>query len=176
MFITTGEETTKRKIMTRGLRYLPLLLISGVLLVTACSKEKSFENGKDPGDLRIREYPLGIVGDSGTVGTITIAENADSSFNIMVTMNSSVKDTVHILHLHNGSMENPGTIAYDLTSVKGTGGVVQSVTSNITEIMFPDNTPRKVNWDDIISFTGYVDVHYSALQPNVLIAQGKIGN
>lgn len=162
--------------MKSRLRYLPLLLISGVLLVTACSKEESFEGGKDHGQLRIREYPLGLPGDSGTVGTITIAENADSSFNILVTINNSVQDTVHILHLHNGTMENPGPIAYDLTSVKGTGDVVQSVTTNITEIIFPDNTQRKVTWDDIINFTGYVDVHYSALQPNVLVAQGKIGN
>jgi hypothetical protein len=158
---------------------LPLLLTGIALmgmLVIACSKEKSFEKGNDPGDLRIREYPLQLVGDTGTIGTITIAENADSSSNIMVTLNSSVQDTVHILHLHNGSIENPGSIALELASVKGTGGMVQSVTSNITEIVYPDNVPRPVKWDDLVNFTGYVDVHYSAMQPNVLVAEGKIGN
>jgi hypothetical protein len=161
-------------IMKRGLLLTGIALMG--MLIVSCSKEKSFEDGHVAGELRIREYPLGIVGDSGTVGTIAIAENADSSVNILVTMNSSVRDTVHLLHLHNGSIENPGIIALPLTSVKGTGGPVQSVTTNITEIMYPDNSPREVNWDDLVNFTGFVDVHYSAAQPNLLVAQGEIGN
>lgn len=153
---------------------LMTLLLLGIV-VSNCSKEKSFEKGNGSNGLRSTEYTLGSVNGSGVDGRILISENADSSFNVLVNLNSSVPDTVHVLHIHNGSPDSPGTIAVALSSVKGTDGAVESLTSNIREVLLPDNTMQPMTYEGILGFTGYVDVHFSA-QTDSLIAQGKIGN
>jgi hypothetical protein len=137
-------------------------------------QKKSYEKGSSSG-LRSKEYPLNAVGTSGVDGEIVISENADSSFNVLVTLGKTVKDTVHVLHIHNGSISNPGSIAVALSPVTGTGDSAQSITSNISEIQLPDSTTQKATYDDIIGFAGYVDVHYSAFKSDSLIAAAPIG-
>jgi hypothetical protein len=164
--------------MKRGLFRVSLLMLTIVLLtiiVSACSKEKSFEKGDGSGELRSKEYPLTEVNGSGVGGSIVISENADSTFNVLVKLNNSVQDTVHVLHIHNGSIDSPGSIAIPLAAITGTGGAVQSQTTNISEIVLPDNRTEPVTYDDMLGFEGYVDVHFSA-QTDSLIAQGTIGN
>jgi hypothetical protein len=164
--------------MKRGLFRVSLLMMSIVLvsiIVSACSKEKSFENGDGSGGLRSKEYPLNEVNDSGVDGSIVITENADSTFNVLVNLNKSEQDTGYVLHMHHGSISNPGAIAILLTAVTGTGGAVQSETNNIREVRLPDNTRERVTYDDMLSFEGYVDVH-AGTQTDPVIAQGTIGN
>jgi hypothetical protein len=164
--------------MNRGLFRVSLLMMTIVLLSiigSACSKEKSFENGDGSGQLRSMQYPLNEVNGSGVDGSIVITENADSSFNVLVNLNNSVQDTVHVLHIHNGSISNPGIIAVPLAAVTGNGGAVQSQTNNISEVLLPDNTKEPVTYDDILGFEGFVEVHFSA-QTDSVIAQGTIGN
>jgi hypothetical protein len=164
--------------MKRGLFRVSLLMMSIVLvsiIVSACSKEKSFENGDGSGGLRSKEYPLNEVNGSGVDGSIVITENADSTFNVLVNLNKSEQDTGYVLHMHHGSISNPGAIAILLTAVTGTGGAVQSETTNIREVRLPDNTRERVTYDDILSFEGYVDVH-AGTQTDPVIAQGTIGN
>jgi hypothetical protein len=164
--------------MKPGLARLPLFTLMMILLAvfgTACSKEKSFEKGTANGSLRIREYPLNDINSSGMNGTISIAENPDSSVTIMVTLNKSMKDLTHVLHLHNGSPESPGTIAITLASVKGTGDRVQSITNNITEAVMEDGMIREVTYDDFITMEGFVDVHQSITEQDIILAQGRIG-
>ena len=157
---------------------LSLLMMTttlAVVLMTACSKEKSFENGTDFGDMRIREYPLNSVGSSNVDGTITFAENPDSSVTIMVTLNRSIKDTTHVLHLHRGTTSEPGIIAITLASVKGTGDKVQSITNGIREAVSENGSIQKVTFDDMVKMQGFVDVHQSVLNQQTVLAQGKIG-
>jgi hypothetical protein len=93
----------------------------------------------------------------------------------LVTLSKTVKDTVHVLHIHNGSTSNPGSIALTLSPVTGTGDSATSITSNISKIVLPDSTTQKFTYNDMLGFTGYVDVHYSQFKTDSLIAEGAIG-
>lgn len=163
--------------MKGGMSRVSLFVMLAALLVVcffSCAKEKSFEN-KDATSLRSREYPLNEVGGSGVLGSIVISENSDSSFNVLVSVTKSVQDTVHVVHIHKGAVGSGGTVAVNLTPITGTGGATESETTNISEIVLPDNTTEKINYDGIMNFTGYVDVHYSALKSDSLLAEGAIG-
>jgi hypothetical protein len=177
MLVTDYKIIYQTKHMKAGM-FRSLLLVMGLALFTgclySCSKEKSFENGGDPSSLRSKEYALNEVGGSGVSGSIVISENNDSSFNILVSVNNSVQDTVHLVHLHNGSPGSGGNVALTLESITGTGGATQSETTNISEIELSDRSIEKMTYDDIIKFTGYVDVHYS-VNNDSLIAEGAIG-
>jgi len=158
--------------MPRIVLFMVPVALVGVLLFS-CTKEKSHEGGSM--ELRSKEYPLNAVGASGVNGQIVISENADSSFNVLVALSKTVKDTVHVLHIHNGSISNPGSIAVALSPVTGSGDSATSITSNVSEIVLPDNSTQKTTYDDMLGFAGYVDVHYSAAKSDSLIAEGTIG-
>jgi hypothetical protein len=159
----------------KGGMFRAVLLMMPVALVSvfSCTKEKSYEGGGV--ELRSKEYPLNAVGASGVNGQIVISENADSTFNVLVTLSKTVKDTVHVLHIHNGSTTSPGSIAVQLSPVTGTGDSATSLTSNIGEITLPDHSTQKATYDDMMGFAGYVDVHYSQAKSDSLIAEGAIG-
>jgi hypothetical protein len=142
-----------------------------VLFLISCSKDKSFEN-----HLRSKEYILSPVGNSGVNGRIVISENADSSFNVFVSIDPSILDTVHGLNIHNGSITSPGILAIPLAGLTGNGGLAQVETRNITEVMMPDSTVQKISYDGILAFAGYLNVSYSLNMPDSLIAQGNIGS
>ena len=88
-----------------------------MLLTAACSKQENLT-------LRNEQFPLIAVGNSGITGTVFIAENMDSSFNVTVKLNSSVRDSVHVMNVYNGEQNNTANIALKLADVKGTGGAV----------------------------------------------------
>ncbi len=152
-----------------------LLVFASALLVFslyACEKSEEHSNPT----LRSKEYVLNEVNGSGVNGKITITENADSSFNVWVAVNNSVKDTVHILHIHNGSISSPGNIAIPLTPFTGTGAAAESKTMNIKQAVLPDSTTVHLTYNGILNYTGYLDVHYSASKVDSLIGQGNIGS
>ena len=145
-------------------------VLTATILFFACKKDDVSKPA-----LRSQEYPLSAAGNSGVTGKITISENTDSSFNVKVALDRSVKDTVHVLHIHNGSISSPGNIAIPLTSITGTGGAASSITSNIKQVTLPGSTVKVLTYDSILVYNGYVNVHYSAYRIDSLIAQGNIG-
>lgn len=151
-----------------------LVIASAFLLFILSACEKSEEN-PDP-TLGSKEYVLNEVNGSGAGGKITITENADSSFNVIVNVNNSVKDTVHILHIHNGSISSPGNIAIPLTPFTGTGAAAESRTMNIKQATLADSSTVNLTYNGILNYTGYLNVHYSASRVDSLIAQGNIGS
>ncbi|HQS52445.1 MAG TPA: hypothetical protein PLN99_11150, partial [Daejeonella sp.] len=74
--------------------------------------------------------PIQISCSRGT-GKAIIAENADHSFNVNITLQNTVKDTVEVMHIHNGTIAAPGNIVIPLTSITGTGGQATGTTLNI---------------------------------------------
>jgi len=159
-----------RKIKGKGI----LLAASALffVLVYSCNKDDGYSNGNS----RSSEYALSAVNNSGVNGKVTITENADKSFNVLVNLDNSVKDTVHVMHIHNGSVAAQGGIAIPLTSITGTGGAAQGLTQNINSVTWPDNTVHGVTYDSILMFNGYVNVHYSMSKVDSIIAQGNIGS
>ena len=152
----------------------PLIMAMTLLSVVLFACEKSEENTTPA--LRSQEYAVSAVNGSGADGKIIISENADSSFNVQVNINNSVKDTVHVMHIHNGSVGTPGSIAIPLNGITGTGAAAQSTTMNIKQVILPDSSVQNITYSQILNFNGYVNVHYSAAQIDSLVAQGNIGS
>ncbi len=124
--------------------------------------------------LRSQEYSLSPVGASGITGKVTFTENTDKSFNVKVALDKSVKDTVHVMHIHNGTVASPGDIAIPLNSITGTGAAASSETKNINTAMLGE-VSVPVTYDSILVYNGYLNVHYSAARIDSLIAQTNIG-
>jgi hypothetical protein len=150
-----------------------LVAVSAVFSVVMYSCDKDDDGVND--NVRSSEYALAAVGNSSVAGKVTITENMDKSFNVLVNIDNSVKDTVHPLHIHNGSINAPGGIAIPLASITGTGAAAQSLTSNINSVTWPDSTVHQITYDSIIKYNGYLNVHYSASRMDSLITQGNIG-
>jgi hypothetical protein len=124
--------------------------------------------------LRTKEITLTSTAGNTVSGKAVIAENADHSFNVNITLQNTVKDTVMVMHIHNGSIAAPGTIAIPLTNITGTGGQATGVTLNITSGTSATGTNVALTYDNIITYTGYFNIHYSAAQISNVVANGNI--
>ena len=124
--------------------------------------------------LRTKEIILNPTAGNTQSGKAVIAENADHSFNVSITLQNTVKDTVMVMHIHNGSITSPGTIAIPLTNITGTGGQATGTTLNITTATSPTGTTVPLTYDNIIIYAGYFNIHYSAAQIATVVANGNI--
>jgi hypothetical protein len=139
------------------------------VIIFACKK-----NDDNVPQLRTQEYSLSAVGASKVTGKVTVTENADKSFNVKVALDSSAKDTVHLMNIHNGSIASPGDIAIPLNSITGTGAAATGETQNIKTAMQGDVTVP-LTYDSILVYNGYLNVYYSAARADSLIARANIG-
>jgi hypothetical protein len=160
------------KSATSRWRSFVTIALSATVLFFACKKDDT----TSPGQPRSKEYALGPVDSSGVTGKVIITENMDSSFNVLVALDKSVKDTIHIVQLRNGSISSQGGLALPLNSITGTGAAASSTTSNIKQVVLGDSTVKTMTYDSITAFNGYVNVYYSAAKMDSLIAHTNIGN
>ncbi|GAC1602326.1 MAG: hypothetical protein NVS3B8_13840 [Chitinophagaceae bacterium] len=124
--------------------------------------------------LRTKEIVLNPASGSTVNGKAVIAENADHSFNVQITLQNTVKDTVHVMHIHNGSIASPINIAVPLTTIKGTGGQATGTTLNIKTAVAASGATVNITYDSIILPGRYFNVHYSAAQINKIVANANI--
>ncbi|MBI1781124.1 MAG: hypothetical protein HYR66_07105 [Sphingobacteriales bacterium] len=146
---------------------LTLPILVALITVSSCKKDKS--------SLRSKDYALSAV-TTGANGTVTISENADKSFNIKVSLNKSVKDTVHLAKLYSGSLTTPGALAVTLSNITGTGNAASGETRNITQIKLADNSMKNMTYDSIINYKAFIKVFHSAFRGDSLLAKGNVGN
>ena len=150
------------KVATGGL--IALLM----LLTAACSKKENLT-------LRNEQFPLVAVGNSGISGTVFIAENLDSSFNVTIRLNSSVRDSVHIMNVYNGDQNNTANIALKLSDIRGTGGAVIGETKNIRQAVEYTGNYSQVTYDKVLKQTMVVKVFLSQHRSDSLLCRGEIG-
>lgn len=80
-----------------------------------------------------------------------------------------------VMHIHNGSIVKPGTIAISLASIKGTGAQATGATLNITSGISATGATANLTYDSIIKpGRRYFNIHYSAGQFNKIVANGNI--
>lgn len=149
---------------------MAIALISAVMPATMISCDKD-----DDVATRYKEYPLAATGNSGVTGKVRFTENTDKSFNVLVSLNKSVKDTVHLVNILHGTTTTPGAVAIALANITGSGAAASSETKNVKQLRLPDNSMKNITYDSIIKFTGHVNVLYSATRSDSSIAKGNIG-
>jgi hypothetical protein len=147
------------------------IILTSFVIIGAASSCK-----KDKNNLRKKDYSLEAVGTLNASGTVTISENSDKSFNIRISLNKSVKDTVHLVKMFSGSLTTPGAEALNLANITGTGNAVSGETRNIKQIKLADNTLKNVTYDSIINYKAFIRVYHSTFRADSLIAKGNIGN
>jgi hypothetical protein len=124
-------------------------------------------------NLRRKEYKLTAdTAATAQVGTLLLTENTDSSVNLRITLNKTVKDVKHPYQLISGTTAVPGTVLYT-DSITGTGNAVSDdIWKNLDTVTY-NGSKRKFNYDSAVALNAFAVVKYSATKDSV-IAIGNI--
>ena len=150
------------------------LIIFALISSTNLSCKKSVPAPVRDPSLRSKTIPLLPTAGNTQSGTAIFQENADHSFNVVINLNSSVKDTLMSIDMHNGNHSNMLYQAAPLNGIMGTGGAVTGTTSNIKEVTTPDYKKVAMTYDGIIVYQAVVNISYSDFQDSKHTAYGDI--
>ncbi len=151
-----------------------VLAIATVISVSFFSSCEKKDVAASTTTLRTKEIVLNATAGSNVNGKAVFAENADHSANILITLQNTVKDTVLVMHIHNGTIASPGTIAIPLSNIMGTGGQAVGTTLNVTTATSPVGSTTNITYDNIITYAGYFEAHSSALPTGKMVANADI--
>jgi plastocyanin len=151
--------------MKNSTKKLFYLLMAIPFMLLSCSKDDATP---EPTVLNSKVYDLGAVGSSGISGTATFTEKSDATFSIELQLNNTTAGGLHPAHIHTNTAAEGGDIALTLNPVDGATG--KSTTTFKTL-----NNGTAVNFQGLLDFDGYINVHLSAANLATLIAQGDIG-
>ena len=116
------------------------------------------------------EYTLSAVSDPAVSGVATFSERVNGETLVTLALVGTVSEGLHPAHIHAGSVADaPGAIVIDLIDVAGTTGL-----SKTNVAAYNDGTA--INYSEMTAIDGYINVHLSAADITVLIAQGNVGS
>ena len=165
-------------------RTLFSLLLSMGLLLTACGTGDTDPGGPSGGDtggdtdLASQSYELGpqAYQEVAEDAEVTFSERADGNTDVTVDFGGAIDSgfAEHPAHIHMGEAGSDGSIVVTLNPVDDATGV-----STTTVTKFDDaedgTTGADVTYDDLIGYNGYVNVHLSAENIDVVFASANIG-
>ena len=128
------------------------------------------------GDIGINEltdnsevYELNEKDIQNVAGTITFVERVNGATLSIIALENTPGGQVHPAHIHYNSVIEGGSIAITLNPV--IGGIGSSMT-DITAL--DDGNP--ISFDELNDFDGHVNVHLSASNLSIIVANGNIGS
>ncbi len=142
-----------------------LMLFITVLLFTGCDDDDS--NPVNP-NLDSKTYQLFERSDSGVSGIATFTDQTDGSVLVELDVTGTPQDGMHPSHIHFNTAAEGGAIAVSLNSVDGATGTSQTFVSETD-----DGTP--LDYNALLNFDGYINIHLSAQDLATVVAQGDIG-
>ena len=116
-----------------------------------------------------KTYGLGEKAVAGIDGEITFYERNNGEALSVIELMNTPEGGMHPAHIHLNSAVEGGGIAFSFNPVDGTSG--QSKT-NVAQL--DDGT--SFSYSDVMNFNGYINVHLSAEELGVIVAQGDIGS
>jgi len=143
-----------------------LMLFMSTLLFVGCNDDD--EDDVTNPNLQTKTYQLFEKSDSGVSGTATFTDQTDGSVLVEINVNGTPADGDHPTHIHMNTAAEGGPIAVSLMNVDGATGFSSTV---VTETM--DGTP--LDYNALLNFDGYINVHLSADDLETVVAQGDIG-
>nr|WKN38536.1 CHRD domain-containing protein [Tunicatimonas sp. TK19036] len=118
-----------------------------------------------------KSYPLGGRDNSGNTGTLLLAQRKNGNTLATITLDSLQKlseGNSHPAHIHANTAAETGPIVIDFNPVDGGTG------TSVTHIE-ATNDGTAINYEGLLEFDGYVNVHQSEANSGTLIVQGDIG-
>ena len=115
-----------------------------------------------------KSYDLNEKMAPGIQGTVTFYERLNGESLSVIQLINTPENGVHPAHIHNGNALEGGNIAVTLNPVDGTTGTSKT---NIAQL--DDGT--SISYDELIAFSGHVNVHLSSEELATIVAQGDIG-
>ncbi len=114
-------------------------------------------------------YNLGTVGNSGVSGEAVFYQRMNGEALLVIDVMGTMAGDSHPSHIHMGDINNPGAIVVSLDEVNGDTGMSK------TNIAMQDDGST-FGYADVLNYNGYINVHKSASELDVLLAQGNIGS
>lgn len=114
-------------------------------------------------------YNLNEVGTSGIQGTATFNQRLDGTALAVIELENTMPGASYPSHIHQNDMVTTGPVIFTLNNIDGNTGMSQT---NVSQL--DDGTP--FNYVDVVDVDGYINVHLSDTQLDVIIAQGNIGS
>jgi len=151
--------------MTKNLfNYLLVILALAAFTMTSCGDDDDDDNTTG----NSVEYDLEERSDSGVSGKIEFVELTNGQIQAEISLSGTDNGNTHPAHVHLNSAVVGGDILISLTPVAGANG------SSVTIFNMDDNG-NAVTFAQIDDLDAYVNVHKSATELDVIIAQGDIG-
>ena len=145
-------------------------LMWSLFIVIAVGLMACNDDDEDPTpQVQKKVYTLNEVSGSGISGTVTFTRQTDGFTLVEISLTGTTAGNSHPTHIHANSASEGGGIVIDLTNVDGDTGMSETV---VTEM----NDGTEINYQGLINFDGYVNVHLSASELSTLVAQGNIGS
>ena len=106
------------------------------------------------------------------MGTAMFEERVNGETLVTIMLDGTPADGMHPAHIHVGSVADaPGDIAITLNSVNGATGMSAT---NVTKFNGEDGD--MIDYNGLLEYDGYINVHLSADDLETLVAQGNIGS
>jgi Cu/Zn superoxide dismutase len=147
---------------------LPSLLIMLPFIFVSCSSDDDGYRIPPSTELNSKTYNIGTEGNFGVSGTATFIENSDATLSIELDLQNTPAGGIHPAHIHINTAAEVGGIALTLEAVNGDTGKSKTTFTNL------DNGTA-ITYQGLLDFNGYINVHLSAAELSVLVAQGDIG-
>lgn len=144
-----------------------LILVFPFLILMGCSSDDNIT--PIPSSQISKTFALSSIDNNNVNGTAKFINNEEeNSITVELDFTGIPNGGMHPAHIHYNTAAEGGTIAITLGTVSGTTGF-----STITFSALDDGTP--ISYDELLSFDGYINVHESDSQLDIIVAQGDIG-
>ncbi|WP_204335986.1 CHRD domain-containing protein [Leptobacterium flavescens] len=114
------------------------------------------------------EYPLNSVDNPAISGVATFAERNNGNTLVTLQLENTIPGVLSPSHIHMNTAAEGGDIVISLTDVNGDNGLSRTSVRELN-----DGTP--INYEQLLDFNGYINVHESTENLANLIGQGDIG-
>jgi hypothetical protein len=139
----------------------------GLFVVLCFAGCKNYDDDATPQN-NSQSYTLSELDSSGVSGTVTFTKVNTESTKINIQLMGTQAGNSHPAHIHSGKASEGGPIVLDFNPVDGATGKSETMVTQLN-----DGTP--ITYEELIKFNGHVNVHKSATELAVMIAQGNIG-
>ncbi|MBD3631042.1 hypothetical protein [Cyclobacterium sp.] len=172
---TTGTSETTIRELDNGqpLTYNQILDLDGYVNVHLSMNQLSTIVAQ--GDIGANEltgmsysYMLNEMAVPGIAGSITFEERKNGFSLATIVLNNTPEGGMHPAHIHANSAAEGGGIIVSFNPVNGTTGMSKTTVRAL-------DSGEPLTYDAIMDMNGYVNVHLSMNQLNVIVAQGDIG-